>query len=189
MSHRTEDNFNLSISDSRDDAAFQKIRKKRVDKHVPDMDKYFGATTFQQHLVSELQTKLSKDWKNAVANKSLNIYIAQRTLYGYKWVQHISLLRDTRVYRTLEIIYISPETKEKVVGHLKEILISSKIYDWYGLAWKLHHGFNEPDEIVKKLTILALSYFFKKDIAEMMLTSNLNVGFTRSLSYSYWTSS
>jgi hypothetical protein len=80
----------------------------------------------------------------------------------------------TRVYRDMETIYLDEELKKTLVLQLQKFLISSDLYDRYGVIWKRVHLFHGPPGSGKSSMVAAMASKFEMNIAKLEISPDLD---------------
>jgi len=88
---------------------------------------------------------------------------------GFIWNKH-----GTRPNRTLDTIYISEEKKNNIINRLDKFYKSKSMYDKYCVPYKRIHLFHGEPGTGKTSTIIALASYFRKNVAKLTITPQVN---------------
>lgn len=122
-----------------------------------------------ERVLDEIAVELHKHWKEPVPQGFCIIYTTNLTLQGFQWTQH-----SVKLYRDISTIYIDDAIKNQMVTQLTKFHSSSELYDRFGVTWKRVHLFHGLPGTGKTSTVLALASIFKKNIAKLTVTKELN---------------
>lgn len=131
---------------------------------VHDMSQGVG-----EDIMEKLRVELLSRWTNPTPDQTIIIFVPIKHPVGYTWYQV-----NTRQYRSLDTIYINSDIKDSLISQLTSFYDSAAVYDKFGVTWKRVHLLWGLPGTGKTSMVVALASRFKKNIAKITVTPDMN---------------
>jgi len=120
-------------------------------------------------IINEFYDECYKTYISPVVKNEFSVYTAQLSMHGIEW-KHLTSKRS----RDMSTIYIDENIKKNLITGLTNFYNSRDFYEKYGVTWKRVHLFHGSPGAGKTSMIVALASHFKRNIAKVTVTPNIN---------------
>ncbi len=80
----------------------------------------------------------------------------------------------TRMFRDMDTMYLDDIVKNEIIQNLEKFMVSSNLYDRFGVVWKYVHLFHGKPACGKTSFVAALATKFNKSIAKLEISNDLD---------------